>query len=1093
MRARYRRRSSIWRRAAIDALESRWLLTGTPLIINGSSGDDVIQISVSGVSINVTINSSTTHYTASAYNSIQITPGQGNDTVYVYSNADKPVTIYAADGINYTDTVYVGNGNLDNITAPVNLASADDIDAIYLDDQSNSVGRSYLAGGASGETEVTWGSASGRVDCIPPGDPIIEAGQGNDTCDLAAGTGTPGSITFDGNGGDDTFRDGNFDHHLSSNGFAFFGGSGSNSLVMDDSASTGGGCDFNFGMIIGLATPAVFFQVQTATIYMGHAGSWQLDDSSEPGQTLNYIGNSGGDELGVYGANDSTTINFTGGNDNDIFRALPSSLYGWGANVTLNVNLGGGNDLAQINPDEPPGFEGLVSSLTVNVTGGDGTDTLTSSIGGEASVTLAGGDGNDVIQALSHFNPSQNAEELQTVTGLFDGGAGNDTIDIGAPDASFTGLEPSSHITVTGGAGNDVLNINNKTGGPYIYTLNNNVLGVRYASSSFPNPAFVSYDGTTEALNLYYIGDLNTFVFGASESEEPSVILLGVNNPGSGSLDGTTVPVDLIGSNNNAQYYDTLILDDQQSSYAGSYVINATSITRGSWAVMFDTTLDDFILNAAGGANTIQVNAAPGSGSYPTTINAGGGQDNIQFGLNGNTDGLAGGHFIVDGGGQSDYLTYDDSQNIRAGGASDVFSMTSTTLHHTISTGGKIATIDYANIAIYTIDAGRAGNASDEFDINSTPANAGVVELFGNIGGCAFFVGNGLTSGINCSLELLPSAGSGLVSVDDSLDTAGRTVHIGQFTIGASSGDNLFGVSGSLYLPNMSEIDLNTGSGADTIYAKPDASAFIFITASTPTNSPGDTLGLAFADALNPVFTPQGVGAGRYTFSNCQPVIYTGIETVQIDSTPPTATGAFFLNTTRQTLDFQFSETLGLTPSTFYLSLINTTTNQPVPADHITSQYDPASRTVHFTFPGYSNGVLPDANYEAKILGGLVDLFGNHMNTSAPFDFFMLMGDTNHDRHVNVADLADLAGNFGATSGATWASGDFDYNGNVNVADLADLAGNFGQSLGSIGAADTAAAIPAGAATAVPEPGSVMLALGGLSLAAVRRRARGRG
>jgi hypothetical protein len=48
---------------------------------------------------------------------------------------------------------------------------------------------------------------------------------------------------------------------------------------------------------------------------------------------------------------------------------------------------------------------------------------------------------------------------------------------------------------------------------------------------------------------------------------------------------------------------------------------------------------------------------------------------------------------------------------------------------------------------------------------------------------------------------------------------------------------------------------------------------------------------------------------------------------------------------------------------------------------------------------------------------------------------------------VNVADLADLAGNFGQTAGMTLIKGDFDYNGNVNVADLADLAGNFGKTL----------------------------------------------
>jgi hypothetical protein len=62
----------------------------------------------------------------------------------------------------------------------------------------------------------------------------------------------------------------------------------------------------------------------------------------------------------------------------------------------------------------------------------------------------------------------------------------------------------------------------------------------------------------------------------------------------------------------------------------------------------------------------------------------------------------------------------------------------------------------------------------------------------------------------------------------------------------------------------------------------------------------------------------------------------------------------------------------------------------------------------------------------------------------APTAATWIGGDTNDDGQVNVADLADMAGNFGVASGATWEMGDFDGNGNVNVADLADLAGNFG-------------------------------------------------
>jgi autotransporter-associated beta strand protein len=89
---------------------------------------------------------------------------------------------------------------------------------------------------------------------------------------------------------------------------------------------------------------------------------------------------------------------------------------------------------------------------------------------------------------------------------------------------------------------------------------------------------------------------------------------------------------------------------------------------------------------------------------------------------------------------------------------------------------------------------------------------------------------------------------------------------------------------------------------------------------------------------------------------------------------------------------------------------------------------------------------------------------------------FTLLGDSDLNGNVNVADLANLAGNFGKTSGQLWISGDFDYNGNVNVADLADLAGNFGGTLPGLGSAAIISAAPPSAilaeasAASVPEP-----------------------
>jgi hypothetical protein len=80
-----------------------------------------------------------------------------------------------------------------------------------------------------------------------------------------------------------------------------------------------------------------------------------------------------------------------------------------------------------------------------------------------------------------------------------------------------------------------------------------------------------------------------------------------------------------------------------------------------------------------------------------------------------------------------------------------------------------------------------------------------------------------------------------------------------------------------------------------------------------------------------------------------------------------------------------------------------------------------------------------------------------------------LLGDSNLDGNVDVSDLANLAGHFGVTAGATWLDGDFNYDGKVDVADVADLAGQFGKHyVPGSASASPAQAKPAAAAGAAP-------------------------
>jgi len=55
-----------------------------------------------------------------------------------------------------------------------------------------------------------------------------------------------------------------------------------------------------------------------------------------------------------------------------------------------------------------------------------------------------------------------------------------------------------------------------------------------------------------------------------------------------------------------------------------------------------------------------------------------------------------------------------------------------------------------------------------------------------------------------------------------------------------------------------------------------------------------------------------------------------------------------------------------------------------------------------------------------------------------------ILGDLDHDGDVDLNDLAQLLGNYGTTSEATYEMGDIDGDGDVDLGDLAALLGNYG-------------------------------------------------
>jgi hypothetical protein len=126
--------------------------------------------------------------------------------------------------------------------------------------------------------------------------------------------------------------------------------------------------------------------------------------------------------------------------------------------------------------------------------------------------------------------------------------------------------------------------------------------------------------------------------------------------------------------------------------------------------------------------------------------------------------------------------------------------------------------------------------------------------------------------------------------------------------------------------------------------------------------------------------------------------------------------------------------------------LENLTTGTTIAAADLAIEYEILTNRARFAYTGSPNGVLPDGNYRATIAAGAVeDLYGNTNQFASIVNFFVLGGDANQDRTVDIGDFAIVAANF--NNFATYSLGDFDYDGLTTIGDFAVLAANFNTSL----------------------------------------------
>jgi hypothetical protein len=179
------------------------------------------------------------------------------------------------------------------------------------------------------------------------------------------------------------------------------------------------------------------------------------------------------------------------------------------------------------------------------------------------------------------------------------------------------------------------------------------------------------------------------------------------------------------------------------------------------------------------------------------------------------------------------------------------------------------------------------------------------------------------------------------------------------------------------------------------------------------------------------------------------------------DTTPPTILDTKFVNLVSHAERFTFSDNVLPSLNVSDFTVQNLTTGDVVPSTSMSGAYNTLTNLATLTFPGVTSGIapgiLPDGNYRVTVSSaGVTDeannpLDGDRNGTPGPdgvYDFFVLSGDANHDRTVDLTDFTILASNFNQ-NGRSYAQGNFSYDpdGFVGLTDFTILAANFNKVL----------------------------------------------
>jgi Ca2+-binding RTX toxin-like protein len=466
---RFRRKSVQNVAGMVREMESRTLLAGitytagaTTLDVVGTTGDDTITVSSNGT--NFLVNGTDTGFAIAGRNFINVTAGDGNDTVTIDASLGAGRTSFVTGGIG-NDTLNGGLGadNLNGGAGADSYSGGDGSDNITIDGDDTTVV------GGNGYDQVLAAAGSAGLNLVLTAGAAVEYISGSANDDVINAAASTVSVFIFGGDGNDTITGGTLGDQLQGgNGNdTLNGGDGNDTLLGQAGADSFDGGNGNDNIQID----------ELDTSIIGGAGVGDVAQAIASGAGLNIVlvagagievlsGTNNADTIDASAQTTSIQITALGGDDVITTGAGNDTVYGGAGDDTIVLGNGNNTAYGEAGDDtftggtgtDTTGYNNSPSGVFVDVGAGvaadgwGGVDTFTAFenvVGSQSNDQLVGDGGNNLLNGLGGDDILQGFGGQDSLLG----GLGNDNLDGGNGNDNLQG--ENGNDTLTGGAGSD--------------------------------------------------------------------------------------------------------------------------------------------------------------------------------------------------------------------------------------------------------------------------------------------------------------------------------------------------------------------------------------------------------------------------------------------------------------------------------------------------------------------------------------------------------------------------------------------------------------------------------------------------------------